>query len=302
MIDGKALAIFKQMKIIQFLISRLNQKPTEMLNKLKTDTIIAFLIGGLLFTSCSGNDPAPFFPAKINLHFTQYNQGAPQQYDTMKYVNAAGNPYLVNEIQYFVSDVKLHYNDGRIQLLDGWKDIHYVDTDLPETHTWQVFDDIENGDVTQVSFTFGISEEKNQSLMFLNPPERDMFWPEYLGGGYHYMKLNGKWLADDGVIKPFDFHLGIGQIYASGVIHVDSITGFVQNYFNVELPNSSFTIADGDTLDFEIRMNVENWFQNPNTYNHDDWGGDIMQQQAAMQLGCENGKLDVFSFHKIQGK
>lgn len=273
-----------------------------MLNKLKTYTLIAFIIGGLLFTSCSGNDPAPYFPAKINLHFTQYNESVPQQYDTMNYVNAAGNHYLVNEIQYFVSDVTLHFDDGTAQLLDGWKDIHYVDTDLPETHTWHVYDNIQSGQVDRVSFTFGISEEKNQSLMFLNPPERDMFWPEYLGGGYHYMKLNGKWLADDRDIKPFNFHLGIGQIYAGGVINVDSITGFIQNYFEVNLPNSSFAITEGDTLDVEIRMNVENWFKNPNTYNHDDWGGDIMQKQAAMQLGCENGREDVFGFYQLQKK
>jgi len=257
----------------------------------------------LIFSSCKQKNDSPVpDPAKINFHFTQYNESSPQEFDTMKYVNAAGNHYLVNEIQYFISDVKLHFEDGSTQLLDGWKDIHYVDTDLPETHTWNVFDDIETGSVEKISFTFGISEEKNNSLMFVNPPERDMFWPEYLGGGYHYMKLNGKWLAENDAIKPYNFHLGIGQIYTGGLINPDSITGFIQNYFEVELANSSFTVNDGDDLDLEIRMNVENWFQNPNTYNHDQWGGDIMQQQDAMHLACENGKQDVFSFHLFQGK
>ncbi len=249
--------------------------------------------------SCKeSDDPPQPEPAHITFRFTHYNDGAPLQFDTMKYVNAAGNPYLVNEIQYFISDVKLHHPDGSYQLIDQWKDIHYVDTDLPETQVWQVFDAIDPGTVDHVSFTFGISEEKNQSLMFVNPPERDMFWPEYLGGGYHYMKLNGKWLADDGTVKPFNFHLGIGQIYAGGVIDPDSITGFVQNYFEVNLPASAFEINPGDSLNFGIRMNVENWFRNPNTYNHDQWGGDIMQKQEAMHLACENGQKDVFSFYE----
>lgn len=261
-------------------------------------TILSFIS----FSCKENNNPLEPSLAKINFHFTQYNEGDPQEFDTMNYTNAAGNHYLVNEIQYFISDVKLHKDDGSTQLLDGWKDIHYVDTDLPETHTWNVFDDIEPGTVEKISFTFGISEEKNNSLMFVNPPERDMFWPEYLGGGYHYMKLNGKWLAEDEVVKPFDFHLGIGQIYAGGLINPDSITGFEQNYFEIVLPNSSFTVNEGDELNFEIRMNVENWFRNPNVFNHDEWGGDIMQQQAAMHLACENGKQDVFSFHLFQGK
>lgn len=253
-----------------------------------------------LFFSCKENNkPAEPSSAKLNFHFTHFCDDLPLEYDTLKYVNAAGNQYLVNEIQYFISDVKLHHSDGSVQMLDAWKDIHYVDSDLAGTQTWNVFDEIKIGDITKVSFTFGISEEKNNSLMFVNPPERDMFWPEFLGGGYHYMKLNGKWLAEDGSIKPYNFHLGIGQIYAGDIIIPDSITGFVQNYFDVELPNSSFSVSEGETLNLEIRMHVENWFQNPHIYNHDDWGGDIMQQQDAMHLGCENGKQGVFSFVKM---
>lgn len=249
-----------------------------------------------LLLSCSENKDKPE-PEKGNIvfTFTHFEGNEPLEYDTLKYTNAAGNQYLVSEIQYFISDVKLHKSCCGYQLIDQWKDIHYVDTDLPDTHAWQVYDPIEPGDYQKISFTFGISEEKNQSLVFVNPPERDMFWPEIMGGGYHYMKLNGKWLDANQEILPFNFHLGIGQIYSGGVIVPDSITGFVQNYFEVELPNSAFTIASGQTLHFEIRMNVANWFQNPHNYDHNYWGGNIMQKQDAMQMGCENGKADVFS-------
>jgi hypothetical protein len=252
----------------------------------------------LNFSACDyGHDPQPDYrPSRLMLSFEHLNNGAPLQYDTMRYVNAAGNPYLVNEIQYFISDVTLHYNDGSSQLLDGWQDIHYVDTDLPETHYYNPPDTLKPGHVDKITFTFGINEAKNQSLKFVNPPERDMFWPEYMGGGYHYLKLNGKWLATDGVVKPFNFHLGIGQIYSGGGSNPDSIVGFIQNYFEVTLPASSFDIEQGKAVQGVIKMNIENWFQHPHTYDHNAWGGDIMQRQAAMQLGCENGKEDVFSF------
>ena len=259
---------------------------------------ILFLLSTLIlsWSSCKKTDDPPASnDGKIIFHFSHYNDGSPLGFDTLMYTNAAGNQYLVNEIQYFVSDVKLYLSNGSFQLIDQWKDIHYVDTDLPETQSWQVFDPIAAGNYEKITFTFGISAEKNHSLMFLNPPERDMFWPEFLGGGYHYMKLNGKWLADDDIVKPFNFHLGIGQNYAGGVIIPDSITGFIQNHFEVELAASSFTMAKNDTVQFNIRMNVENWFQNPNIYNHDEWGGDIMQKQDAMKLGCKNGEMDVFS-------
>jgi hypothetical protein len=262
----------------------------------KAPGISFFVIVLFFFTSCSGSkdDPKPE-QGSITFNFSHYHEDEPLKFDTLIYTNAAGNQYMVNEIQYFISDVKLHRPDGSYQLIDEWKDIHYVDTDLPDTQTWEVYDPIAPGDYEKITFTFGISEEKNQSLMFVNPPERDMFWPEILGGGYHYLKLNGKWLAVSEQILPFDFHLGIGQTYAGGVVHTDSITGFIQNHFEVELPGSSFTMEHGSLLFFEIRMNVENWFRNPHVYDHDAWGGDIMQNQDAMKTGCENGAEDVFS-------
>lgn len=129
--------------------------------------------------------------------------------------------------------------------------------------------------------------------MYVNAPEKDMFWPEFLGGGYHYMKLNGKWLPEGQTSQtiPFDFHLGIGQIYHA---YPDSITGYVHNYFDVSLPGSEFSIDAGETWELKITMHVENWFNDPHIYDHDVFGGYIMQNQEAMQLVKENG-FNVFT-------
>jgi len=45
-------------------------------------------------------------------------------------------------------------------------------------------------------------------------------------------------------------------------------------------------------------MNVENWFKSPNTFDFNDWGGDIMQKQDAMHLACKNG-WDVFTLERV---
>lgn len=134
--------------------------------------------------------------------------------------------------------------------------------------------------------------------MFVNPPESFMFWPENLGGGYHYLKLNGKWLNELDQAAPFNFHLGIGQIYFS---YPDSISSFVQNYFRVILPASAFNLAVGETKSVEVIMNVENWFQSPNIYNHNTHGGDIMQKQHVMALAVENG-WNVFTANTMTYK
>ena len=258
--------------------------------------LFLFFILSILYTGCKRDKPIDDQKTygKIILTFSHKINGEPFVADSLMYTNAAGNQYMVNEIQYFISDVTLHYVDGSSYLVDEWNDIHYVDTDIPSTHSWNVADPIPTGNVASVSFIFGISEAKNISYMYANPPERDMFWPEFLGGGYHYMKLNGKWKDTTNQITPFDFHMGIGQIYRHDVIVVDSISGFVQNYFTVQLPGSTFAISKDQVVNLGIVMNIESWFATPHVWNWDLIGGYIMQNQAAMQKARENG-ADVFS-------
>lgn len=255
--------------------------------------LLILLIAMLFLSSACKEDPVTPVDqtARLTLNFYHAVDGYKIEYDTMKYINAAGNPYLINEIQYFISDVILYKDDGTQHLLDAWEDIHYVDTDLPETWSYELMDSIQPGNYDSISFTFGINEQKNQSLMFVNPPESNMFWPEFLGGGYHYLKLNGKWKDTGDTIRPYNFHMGIGQVYDSTS---GEINGFVQNYFRVSLPPYSFTISENESLSITVGMDVKRWFEDPHVFDFNQWGGDIMQKQDAMQVAKENGH-NVFS-------
>jgi len=270
--------------------------------QMKYALFLLIFLSALLLTnvSCNYDDPDSEETAgHISFSFTHLVDGLPLEKDKMKYVNAAGNPYEINQVMYFISDVTLHKSDGTKKLISDWKDIHYVDIDIPETLKWDVYDDIPAGAYDSVSLIFGITGEKNKSFMFVNPPEVNMMWPDILGGGYHYMMINGSWKDNTNVIKSFAFHMGIGQLYKSNVIDVDSIYAFVQNYFSVKLPNTAFTIEANKTRQIEIVMNIDSWFITPHIYDHNYWGGAIMQNQAAMQMAKENG-FDVFQVGAIQ--
>jgi hypothetical protein len=116
-----------------------------------------------------------------------------------------------------------------------------------------------------------------------------------MGGGYHYMKMNGEWQKTIDTIKPFNFHLGIGQIYDS--IHTDSVIRFVQNYFTVTLP-ASFVLDAATTKEIQIIMNVDSWFDTPHVWDWNHWGGSIMMNETAQQTAKENGE-DVFTIGYI---
>lgn len=256
-------------------------------------SLLVLFFSLLFFQFCDTSSPEPEDGVgKLKFEFIHEADGQALRFDTLMYLNAAGNNYLVNEIQYFISDVYIVDMQGEKLYLNNWDDIHYVDTDIEETHIYTFNEKIPEGTYKGIGLTFGINEQKNKSLMFVNPPESFMFWPENLGGGYHYMKLNGKWLNENEELAPFNFHLGIGQIYYS---YPDSITDFVQNYFNVEMLNDDIIIGNGKVTDIELIMNVDNWFADPNTYDHNIWGGDIMQKQDAMEEASQNGH-DVFSY------
>jgi hypothetical protein len=172
-----------------------------------------------------------------------------------------------------------------------------VNEDIPETKTMRFADAIPAGVYDSVTLIFGISEAKNISYIFQNPPESDMSWPEVLGGGYHNMMMNGKWKDTTGMVVPFNFHLGTGQLYHGSNYNVDSIYAFIPNSFAIVLPGSSFELADKQQLTLRLTMHIDRWFDNPHQYDHNFWGGAIMQNQPAMQMVKENG-WDVFSVTK----
>lgn len=249
--------------------------------------VAIFILLATLLGSCK-KDTQDEVQSKMKIHFMHKVEGEPLIKNQMIYTNAAGNVYEVAEIMYFISDLKLHSNNGVVVEPATWDDIYYIDTNIPSTFTWSLPGDIPAGTYDSITFIFGISEGKNQSNIFVNPPEVNMAWPDALGGGYHYLMLNGWWLDPGNVRRSFNFHLGIGQIYQNNVI-----IGFVQNYFTVKPAGPGFVIEDGMLVEAELCMNIENWFQHPHIYDHNLWGGAIMQNQAAMQMACENGR-DVF--------
>ncbi len=258
-----------------------------------------FLLSAATLSSCKKDkDPVQVNPSGTVVFSVDHRvDGLPLQQNELIYTNAAGNVYLVSDLKYFISDITLYKNDGSRVILDELKDIYYIDEALSATKTILFPDKIPAGTYDSINFIFGIPEAENKSHRFVNPPEALMSWPEVLGGGYHYMMMNGKWKDPALALVPFNFHLGIGQLYKGGGYNVDSIYAFVQNYFLVSLPGSTFTLADKEKVTFSLTMNIEKWFENPYIYDHNFWGGAIMQKQPALQMARENG-WDVFSIVK----
>lgn len=252
---------------------------------------ILFVITGILFLFISCGDKEKL--GTIQLHF-QHNVGLEAvQLNTLTYTNAAQNLYQVNEVKYFISKVFFITKDDKMVKVSQDEGIHYVDLNYPNTTTWEL-KDIDATEYKAVQFVFGLDEEDNISNKFPNAPECNFFWPQHLGGGYHYMQINGKWQPPTGDLRNFNFHAGMGQLYYSNVLSVDSIYGFVHNYIALTLP-VSFVVEEDDETHLEMQMDISQWFKDPYVYDHNFFGSSIMQNQNAQSIIKANGR-DVFKF------
>ena len=106
-----------------------------------------------------------------------------------------------------------------------------------------------------------------------------MFWPDYLGGGYHYMKTNILYLDKDGKINAFNCHIGRGQVYNAEGEPVE----YIDNDFRVKVAVKK---VNGFAV---INLDISMMFDYPNAEIFTDYHG-IMNNQKAMKTFSENIK------------
>jgi hypothetical protein len=218
---------------------------------------------------------------KIQINFIHCVNDSPAIFNKLIYVNNAGNKYMLKDLQYFISDVTLYTKEGISAALQSSDNIHYVDVAVPSSLIWHLSlkSDVEK--FNSISFRFGIIKEKNKSFLFKNPPANLMAWPEMLGGGYHYMKLNLKYMDTSGQLSNFNCHLGLGI--------TENKSNFIDNSFvvNLALP-SNFILDQANENTISIQMNIDQWFNAVNKIDMNKYDG-IMDNEQAMKQFCENG-------------
>jgi hypothetical protein len=219
----------------------------------------------------------------VILQFTHTVDKQPIQLNQLIYTNATGNQYQVNEVKYFISKVFLVDDMGKSFEIKQDNGIHYVDFGLENTKHWKI-DNIPFNTYTSVSFVFGLDEKDNQSNRFVNPPECNFSWPDNLGGGYHYMQINGKFLNKENQIQNMNIHTGIGTTY-----NENNEIVFIHNYFSISLP-VVFSVNEETATSLNLNMEIQRWFDTPNPYDFNEFGTGIMQNQQAQNLLRENGR------------
>ncbi len=230
------------------------------------------------FTSCKEDPiepPNEVYDTEVNINFHHLANGSLVDMDTMKYISAHGDTISIRTIKYFVTRLTFH-REGKSDVM--LKDMHYVEEGLDNTKSYLYSTKIPSGTYTGISFTYGFVNEDNISFMFGSAPEYQMFWPENMGGGYHYQKIEGQYYVN-GIKKFYNFH--------SGGLDDEDYS------INIVLANSEFTTQNKSVL-IDLNMELMNWFKNPVIWDFDYFGAAIMGNHEAQAVIQQNG-ADVFS-------
>ena len=248
-------------------------------------SLIVLIFYSLSFTNLRIHHiPVKDSTATLSVQFTHCINDTPALFHKTVYTNRAGNKYILKELQYFISEIALQKNDGSLVKLIPEKNIHYVDVDIAKTLLWTIPVQKDTGIYIGMQFRFGINQQKNKDFLFRNPPENLMDWPDWLGGGYHYMKLNLKYTDKDGKLSNFNCHPGPGKANET-----DTATVLDNSFMVLLIPSEPIVIQGNKTTSIQIQMNINKWFDGQFIMDMNQYEDGIMNNQKAIQQFCING-------------
>ncbi len=142
-----------------------------------------------------------------------------------------------------------------------------------------------------VSFIYGLTTEQNIDGIYQDLNTASFGVPPMLGGGYHYMQLDGKYINTNNIEEGFNYH----NIKA---VDPDMTNGpsFPNQPTFIKVNLGVINITDNTTIG--VKMNIAEWFRGPNTWDLNVFNQMLMGNSTAQKMMNENGQ-NVFSLGDV---
>ncbi|MBE2290422.1 MAG: hypothetical protein IAE95_12760 [Chitinophagaceae bacterium] len=227
------------------------------------------------FVACRKDTTPPLASSgEIRVAVGHLVEGTPLLPDSLRWQNQAGETYGVERLQYYLSNFRF-YSNGK--LVHTNNSIKYIDAFIDSTRAFTIpLAGAITGRCDSVSFLLGLDTVTNVS--FSLPPtlqNSDMGWPNNMGGGYHFIKMEGHW-RDGSALNGFALHVGRnGYAIPMGC------------RCSMDLTNATIRLLP-------LSMNVNEWFRTPAIYSLSTDGSNSMNNMTLMRKLCNNA-TDAFS-------
>ena len=253
----------------------------------KTLIILSTLL--TLLMSCSDDNTAnQSTQTNITFSFSHNWDGIPvtnADFNSLQFTNANGETLSIERLRYLVSDIVFTTSTNEVLSLDTY---NLVDVTNGNNLRFSPTGLIPSGNYSNVSFTFGFNNEDNsENYLDLNSASFNV--PDMLGGGYHYMQLDGKYIDNMSEESGYNYHT------IRAVDNPGTNPTFPQDtFFRVNL--GAVNISDDAT--FNIEMNIAEWFKNPNLWDLNQLDTVLMPNSTAQIMMFQNGQ-SVFSLDNV---
>lgn len=224
--------------------------------------------------------------ATITFNFTQNFGGSDlttSNFNQLNYTNANGEVLSITKMRYSISDVRFYRANGDSLMVEGY---HLIDMEDESSLTYVLPDAIPFNSFVGIGFNYGFDETDNIDGAYTDLNAANWNSPMMLGGGYHQLQFEGRYIDNNTDTTAFLYH----NLSTSREI-IGTDTNFVSNYANINL-SKSITFSKDATV--EIKMDVAEWFQNPNTWDLNTLYTSLMGNHTAQLLMTENSST-VFS-------
>jgi hypothetical protein len=145
--------------------------------------------------------------ATFQLRVVNEVNGAPLTMGQILYDNAAGEPFSVNLLKYYLSHVEVKNTNGNWIKLAEHKLIDQEDSD----NFMKVV--LPNGTYSSLKFAIGVDAENNTSGLQEGDldPINGMLWT--WSTGYIFFKHEGEFVTSIGTVEPLYYHYGLDSSY-----------------------------------------------------------------------------------------
>lgn len=206
-------------------------------------------------------------------------------FNSIQYTNEHGETLSIERLRYLISDITFTSTNGETIELDGY---NLIDVTNNNGLIYSLDTPIPVGNYPNVSFTFGFDNEDNaENYLDLNSASFNV--PEMLGGGYHYMQFDGKYLDPSSAEQNFNYHA------IRAVDNPGPNPSFPQDtFFTVNLGAVSII----NDIEIEVSADLNEWFKSPNVWDLNSLNQMLMPNSSAQIMMYENGQT-VFTLGTV---
>lgn len=242
-----------------------------------------------MFSSCVDNEIPALQNTNVSLNFKHNWDGATvtnADFDSIRYFNENNDKLSIEKLRYLISDVTFYKSNGETIVVEGY---NLVDVTNNENVSYITPIQIPVGTYTNVSFTFGFDNTDNVDGAYTDLNSASWNVPAMLGGGYHFMQLEGKFIDNTATETGYQYHA------IKAVDNTDPMNlVFQDTFFTVNL--GEVIVHNNSSVD--VNMNIAEWFKNPHQWDLNALHLMLMPNFSAQVQMHDNGQ-NVFSLGSV---